>query len=90
MPETTPSLLAIFLLIAASRGARSAATKLAANDLVSIPDPAPMVFVMLAVALLLAALVLAVLLDAVDETAVTMVYFCESFNAERGLQRAFA
>jgi archaellum component FlaG (FlaF/FlaG flagellin family) len=34
-----------------------------------------MVFVMFAVALLLAALVLAVLLDAVDETAVTMVYF---------------
>jgi hypothetical protein len=45
-----------------------------------------MVFVMLAVALLLAALVLAVLLDAVDETAVTMVYFCKSFNAGRGLQ----
>jgi hypothetical protein len=32
-----------------------------------------MVFVMVAVALLLAALVLAVLLDEVDETAVTMV-----------------
>ena len=79
MPDTTPSFLAMFLLIAASRGARSAATKLAANDLVSIPDPAPMVFVMLAVALVLAklvlalALVLAVLLDEVDVTAVTMV-----------------
>jgi hypothetical protein len=34
-----------------------------------------MVFVMLAVALVLAALVLAVLLDEVDVTAVTMVYF---------------
>jgi archaellum component FlaG (FlaF/FlaG flagellin family) len=34
-----------------------------------------MVFVMFAVALLLAALVLAVLLDEVDEMAVTMVYF---------------
>jgi hypothetical protein len=34
-----------------------------------------MVFVMFAVALLLAALVLAVLVDEVDETAVTMVYF---------------
>jgi hypothetical protein len=34
-----------------------------------------MVFVMFAVALLLAALVLTVLLDEVDETAVTMVYF---------------
>ena len=75
MPETTPSLLAMFLLIAASRGARSAATKLAASDLVSIPDPAPMVFVMLAVALVLAALVLAVLVDAVDVTAVTMGCF---------------
>jgi hypothetical protein len=45
-----------------------------------------MVFVMLAVALVLAALVLAVLLDAVDVTAVTMVYFSESFNAALGLQ----
>jgi hypothetical protein len=47
-----------------------------------------MVFVMFAVALLLAALVLAVLLDEVDETAVTMVYFFESFNAALGLQQS--
>jgi hypothetical protein len=38
-----------------------------------------MVFVMFAVA---------VLLDAVDETAVTMVYFFESFNAALGLQQS--
>jgi hypothetical protein len=79
IPDTTASLLAMFLLMAASRGARSAATKLAANDLVSIPDPAPMVFVMFAVALLFAAvvavLVPVVLLEEVDVTAVTMVYF---------------
>ena len=79
MPDTTPSLLAMFLLMAASRGARSAATKLAANDLVSIPDPAPMVFVIFAVALVFAAVVLVlvpvVLLEELDVTAVTMVYF---------------
>ena len=49
-----------------------------------------MVFVMLAVALVFAAVVLVlvpvVLLDEVDVTAVTMVYFSESFNAALGLQ----
>jgi hypothetical protein len=53
-----------------------------------------MVFVMLAAALVLTklepafglAVVPVVLLDEVDVTAVTMVYFSESFNAALGLQ----
>ncbi len=55
-----PSFFAIFLLIAAARGARSASTKLPAKELVSIPEPAPN---------LLVTLDLDALVEAVDEVA---------------------
>jgi hypothetical protein len=91
IPETMPSFFVMFLLIAASRGARSAATKLEASELVSMPEPAPRVLVMFAAAFfaVVAAVALAVPLDEVDVTAVTMVYF-ESFKAALGLQYALA
>jgi hypothetical protein len=82
IPETIFSFFVMFLLIAASRGARSAATRFEANEFVSIPEPAPSVVVIFAAAALAA--VASVVDDAVDvladaaveeeETAVTMAY----------------
>ena len=60
IPETMPSFFAIFLFIAAARGARSASTKLPAKELVSIPEPAPN---------LLATLGLVALVEVEDEVA---------------------
>ena len=50
-----PSFFEMFLLIAAARGARSASTKLPAKEFVSIPEPEPNLFVMLALAALVEA-----------------------------------
>ena len=60
-PETVASFLAMFLLIAVSRGAFSAATRLVAKDLVSIPEPAPMALTTLAAAVEEVALVVVVM-----------------------------
>ena len=60
-PETRDSFLVMFLLIAVSRGAFSAATRLLASDLVSMPEPAPMALTILAAAVEEVALVVVVM-----------------------------
>jgi len=80
-PEMPPSALATFAFIAAVSGAFSASTKLFANELTSIPEPALKVLIILPAAALAEVEVAAAeaAVEVVDEVAVTMIYFTATY-----------